>query len=479
MTPEAPGSSWAPIRHGSRIPHDLDAEREALAIAIKYPRKLIEDCARGLEVHHFYAPHHEAIWSPIKELGPDRMEGDYQPICERLRASGAMSRLMAHGEDQYLHTLTTEAVDPDGLAFLCRRLMKLATQRAAMISASVLPRWKAGSRVGQLWSEPPPVFVPLGIEPLDRALGGGLMEATVTLLCGGTGRGKTGLVAQIGRNWVAAGTPVLFIETELADRQIFARFLAQVMGRPWLEVLHMGPDSAPMLAELADRHLPMLEVKVWRQGERLADIVDRFAQSIGRAPRVIIDHLSDVVRARGIADARHATQLVSAEIKAIALDQKVTILAVHPVARHIVSEQNAGKRGSDFESAGKDAGELEYDAAAVLYLEFPRRRCKEPTDVLLHIAKSRGGPSDQVVPLHFYGALGLFEPALVEILSADQQRLLDALTAHGGSAGINKLATYLRMGQLKVERLRDQLEAAGSIKRTQRGVTLAIVKASP
>lgn len=477
--PDTAQRAWAQTSNGSRLPHDLDAERDALAMAVRFPRKIFETSPPALNDQHFYAPHHQALWRAVEALGAEREEAQLEPICERLRSNGDMHWLKAHGEDQYVLTLASEAESPDGFSFLCRRLTRIAAQRASMLSASVASRWKVADRVTALWSEPPPIHIPLGIEPLDRALGGGLMEASVTLLCGGTGRGKTGLVVQIARSWIEDGAPVLFIETELGDRQVFARFLAPILNRPWLDVFHMGTECAPELAELADRHLPTLEVRVWRPGEQLADIIDRFAQATGRSPRVIIDHLSDIARAQGCADARHATQRVSAEIKAIALNQKATILAVHPVARHITGEQSAGRRGRDFESSGKDAGELEYDAAAVLYLDCPRRKTKDPAEVFLHVAKSRGGPPDQVVPLIFSGALGIFEPASGQAVAMEPQKVMGAITALGGRAGINKLAPYLKMGQAKLERCIKQLEAAGHIKRTPLGITLAGAKASP
>lgn len=463
---------------GSRIPHDFDAEREVLGILIAHPRMITDQCASNLDVEHFYAPHHQAIWCAVKELGSERTAADIAVICERLRANGVMCRLKAYRDDQYLITLASDSDSPDGLAYLCRKLGKLAAKRTAVLAAAQTPYLGIAAEVFADWSEPPPALIPTGIQSLDQALGGGLMSESVTVLCAGTSRGKTGLVVQIATYWLAQGEPVLFIETELSRRQVSARFLGPILRLPWLDVFHQGQQEAARLAELAHQYLQRLNVHIWTPGDSLRDIVSQFAHSTGRAPRIILDQVGDLARSRSVESMRNAAAAVSADMKEIARLQKGLIVAVCPVSRTVTSDMFKGRSGTDFEGAAKDAGEVEYDAATVLYLEFVRGKRKEPAAAQLHIAKSRGGPPDQVIDLHFHGALGVFDYVPAQGSPGDEQAVIAALTAKGRPIGVNVLARELHMGQPKVERLLDNLDKAGRIERTPIGARLARAKDS-
>ena len=90
----------------------------------------------------------------------------------------------------------------------------------------------APAAIEALWKRAAPVTISTGIAPLDAALNGGLMADSLSVLIAATGRGKTGFVIQLARGWLAAGRAVLFIETELTNRQTLARFVAQELGEP-------------------------------------------------------------------------------------------------------------------------------------------------------------------------------------------------------------------------------------------------------
>lgn len=322
-------------------------------------------------------------------------------------------------------------------------------------------------------AKPPPELVGTGIAPLDAALNGGLGSCGVTYLAAGTGRGKTGLVIQIARAWLAAGRAVLFLETELTRRQVLARFLAQETGESW-SVLHTyTPEQSADLFALADQKFPRLFVHEWRRGEDLLALVAALPTGIKRA--VIVDQISDLARARATdrPDMRTATMQVSSELKQLALACGLPVLGVTPTSRGVTSTWNEGRKprkGRDFESAAKDAGELEYDAEILLYLDSEPAK-DGVASASLHIAKARHAASGQVIALRFHAALGLFVSSdAVSEESSEDARVL-ALVRERGPMGIGKLTKELHIGQPKVVASVDRLVAAGKVRKdSMRGV---------
>jgi len=340
----------------------------------------------------------------------------------------------------------------------------------------------AGEDVAEIWRQPPPEPIPSGIEPLDRALNGGFMPESLAVLCAGTGRGKTGLVVQIALSWLALGRTVLFIETEMSKRQIYARCLAQIMGQPWIEVFRMGQPSADTLANVARRDLQGLYLVRWDRSQEIGKILDNRPQSPSGPPLVILDQISDVARASENADMRIATARVTGNLKSLAEQHKTVVLAVSQTARFVTAQQRQARGGRDFEGAAKDAGEVETDAATVLYLESEPCPREGFCMAQLHIAKSRGGSCNEVIRLRFHGAVGQFEPDTMAELTADQRRVLDAIAALVGSTGyasVPKLKAELSMGQTLLSRLLGELVKTGHIHREARGIRLVNIAKQP
>lgn len=330
--------------------------------------------------------------------------------------------------------------------------------------------------IAELWEQPPPPSVLTGIAPLDRTLEGGLMSESMTVLVAGTGRGKTGLVIQIVLGWLSQGYAVLFIETEMSKRQVAARFLAQVKRHAWRDVYLMEPEKRAGLVELARKSLNGLCVWRWQQGQDLGDVIGGFIEVHGRRALVVLDQLSDLARAQKAADMRFATGTVTAEIKALAEKHKTVILAVSQTARTVTSDRDKTKRGRDFEGAAKDAGEVEADASTLLYLVADPCPRNGTAPARLHVAKSRGGPCNEVIGLRFHGALGCFEPDVTAALTDDEKRVLACIgeqTKQSEFVGVAKLKTAVGMGQDKLERLLLGLQSGGLVCRdSKRGIRL-------
>lgn len=323
-------------------------------------------------------------------------------------------------------------------------------------------------------AKPPPVLVRTGIVPLDGALNGGLGSSGVTYLAAGTGRGKTGLVIQVARTWLADGRAVLFLETELPLRQVLLRFVAQETGESWSSLNACEPAKAAELVAVAVQQFPRLYVHEWRRDDDLASLVAALPEPANRRG-VIVDQISDLARARATdrADMRTATMQVSSELKQLAMLRGVPVVAVTPTSRGVTSnwnERRDKRKGREFESAAKDAGELEYDAETLLYLDT------EPSQggvaaAALHIAKARHAESNKVIPLQFRAAVGLFLPVGCGVEKGDDAKVL-ALVRERGPLGISKITNELHIGQIKVVACVDRLVAAGKVRKDPvRGIT--------
>lgn len=329
----------------------------------------------------------------------------------------------------------------------------------------------APAAIEALWKEPPPVTISTGIAPLDAALNGGLMADSLSVLIAATGRGKTGFVIQLARGWLAAGRAVLFIETELTNRQTLARFVAQELGEPWHGVMQAGTAEADRFTALAVQRFPRLAVHEWQRSESASDVFVRFPSQMGK-PLVIVDQIGDLARARGSQDMRVATAAISGELKQLAKQQGTVVLAVSGTSRAVAAEPDRfrpARRGRQYEAAAKDAGEIEYDGAALLYLESDP---VGPTGVgaaRQHLAKARNGLADVVIPLRFCGAIGTFEAAAVTAADADTARALEHIV-QCGPIGLNKLGRALKIGQVKAESIVQRLSDDGLIHKTAKGL---------
>lgn len=253
-----------------------------------------------------------------------------------------------------------------------------------------------------------------GIDPLDEALLGGFHAESVYVLAAPTGRGKTGFAIQIARD-ISKWHPVVFLSAELTERQVLARFAAQQYGASWLEV-YQGDNGMYSHSALRDLNLYVVT-------DRSFTAVKEQLQEIHPIPFLVVDYLQAYARrfpsTEGNIDPRVAVGNASLEIANWAREQGTTALVVSSVSRDWHKAQG-NKTASDYIASAKEAGEIEYDAAGVLYLEM---EVSDPT-ARLHLAKHRFGPSGQTIGLRFDGAVGLFVPDKEASLTEDQRTAL-------------------------------------------------------
>jgi DNA repair protein RadA/Sms len=97
---------------------------------------------------------------------------------------------------------------------------------------------------------------PTGFAGFDRVLGGGLVPATVALLAGEPGIGKSTLLLQLVANLSAAGLPCLFASGEESRRQVASR--ARRLGIDGSSLVFTNGRELPDLLEAARASAPFL-----------------------------------------------------------------------------------------------------------------------------------------------------------------------------------------------------------------------------
>lgn len=192
--------------------------------------------------------------------------------------------------------------------------------------------------------------LPTGVEELDRVLGGGLTPASVTLVAGEPGIGKSTLLLDAAARLASANHTVLYLSGEEAVEQIHERALRinALADQLYLASVRSVPEVAAHIAQL-------------KPGIVIVDSVQT------------IDHPESTGTAGGVAQVREVT----AELTRAAKEYGFTLLLVGHVTK-------------DGAIAGPRT--LEHVVDVVLQIEGDRHTRLR----LLRALKNRYGPADEV-----------------------------------------------------------------------------------
>jgi replicative DNA helicase len=349
----------------------------------------------------------------------------------RLIAAGADLASRAHGGD-----------DPGAIIDETRaQLARIGSGRADVEIATA-------SEIAAAETEPLPPTISTGIGPLDAQLGGGLYGESIYVFPGATGRGKSGLVLQIGGH-VSKTVPVLVISTELRARQIVARIAAQILGRAWLDLWkNLHHEQEAVREALADRRLVVVDGAI-RRDIAPRQIADRVAQRTGQRPLMIVDYLQDLTRRRGSAldDRRLAVAATSDEIRQWALDTGGTALIVSSAARTWGDSTGGDRQLRDYAHSAKESGDVDADAAAIVAVDVEPCPPGGVTTATLRVAKSRYFTPGEV-RLEYVGAMGLFRVPTGPVLTPLEREVVAAIKK--GADSRNTIAKATGGGRAKV-----------------------------
>jgi replicative DNA helicase len=216
--------------------------------------------------------------------------------------------------------------------------------------ADVLAATDAAARSGAAAAYAP---IETGFSPLDTYLGGGLRPGELTLLGGPQGLGKTTFALQLARNAAVAGLPVLYFCYEHDATTVLMRLVALEAGlREAGEMLTLrkvreafdssaiaerglagrlggkaGERAVAAVASYADRLQIHRSSGKTTSVDAIRDVVQSYADGAGH-PLVVIDYLQKVAVPDGAEREDERVTHVVEELKDLALDADVPIVAI-------------------------------------------------------------------------------------------------------------------------------------------------------
>ena len=421
-----------------------------------------------LTVDHFFLPVHREILEAMRAVRARGVAVDVLTLGEEMRTRDQIQRM----EGGLTYLLSLQSAAPLGnLTHHVGILSDLAARRRlALAGADLAARAHRGDDPGEIIEEtrsqlgriasgradveiatvseiaaaetkPLPPTISCGIGPLDAQLGGGLYGESIYVLPGPTGRGKSALAIQIASH-VSTSTPVVVISTELRARQLVARVVAPILGRPWLELwrrLHLERDA--ITKALAGRRLVVVDGAV-RRDVAPRQIADRVAQRMGERPLLVVDYLQDLTRRSGSAldDRRLAVAAMSDEIRQWALDTGGTAVIVSSAARTWGDSNGGDRQIRDYAHSAKESGDVDADAAAIIAVDIEPCPAGGVTSATLRVAKSRYHTPGEV-RLEYLGALGLFRVPAGPVLTPLEREVIAAIRKGANSRNAIAKAT--------------------------------------
>ena len=261
------------------------------------------------------------------------------------------------------------------------------------------------------------------------------------MLPGPTGRGKSALAIQIASH-VSTSTPVVVISTELRARQLVARVVAPILGRPWLEpggacTWNVTRSQRP-LPGVAWSSSTARSVETWPQGR--SPIASPSEWGSARCSSSTICKTSPAGADRRSTIRRLAVAAMSDEIRQWALDTGGTAVIVSSAARTWGDSNGGDRQIRDYAHSAKESGDVDADAAAIIAVDIEPCPAGGVTSATLRVAKSRYHTPGEV-RLEYLGALGLFRVPAGPVLTPLEREVIAAIRKGANSRNAIAKAT--------------------------------------
>lgn len=258
--------------------------------------------------------------------------------------------------------------------------------------------------------------VPTGLEPIDRILGGGMLNSGLYILAARPAMGKTALALQI-IDHVAKYGPVLFVSLEMDLEQIEARRIGRLTGIPGDKLL-MGKLNDKEYEKVAQASDKIRELPVSVNKKPAASVTDIgfMARKVKGLICIVVDYLGKITpETRKQGRYEYMTE-ISGDLKTLARRYKVPVLALAQLNRANTERSDKRPQLSDL----RDTGAIEQDADGVIFLhradyyqEKVDRDPWEPSELDIIVEKNRHGRTG-TCKAAFYMATGRIVPAKVD-----------------------------------------------------------------
>lgn len=203
--------------------------------------------------------------------------------------------------------------------------------------------------------------VPLGFSQLDEAIGG-LRKDTMTLIAARTGMGKTALALSVVYSAVCRGYKVAYISLEMSERMLILRLLSMLTGIAPLDIERgrMSKNQLQIVRDVMD-HLMTLPLDIIEKGLSSDMVTDHVGNNYPDTNLLVIDHIG--ILRDPIADRYTKMTLVSNNVRAVARDLDIPVLALAQLNRQADNRENHMPTPADL----RDSGALEEDSEIILF----------------------------------------------------------------------------------------------------------------
>lgn len=236
-----------------------------------------------------------------------------------------------------------------------------------------------------------------GFKDLDHYIHPGFLPGQVAIILAKTGVGKTTYATQLIWNMVKSNEPVMMLSLEQMKGEIANRLLR----------IARYDDSRIPVGDVSERlrnHF-LLNDDNRVPPEEVSFLIEEFEELVGHRPKaIIVDYLGYWARSFKGGSQYEQTTAAIMELKRVAKQEKVVVIAPHQVSRH-------GKRGERLTlDAARDSGAIEETGDFVFGLYAPSQKdgkdtnqmtFKDRADLRLELLKSRHGNVGKEVRQYF------------------------------------------------------------------------------
>ena len=433
---------------GARLPYSIEAEQAVLGSILIDPQCLSE-VAAIMNAEFFYLPQHKEIYSAITSMYELSQAIDLVSLIEKLKRNNVYDE--AGGKAYLSQLIQNTASSANVLTYIeivkDHYYSRAVMQAAQNIIKNVNEGTKSSSEIidsaeqniydirqgrevsglthiksvleaetyDRLTKMANPetrndyIGIPTGISALDKVIGG-LYKSDLIVLGARPGMGKTSFALNITRNVaVNAGKTVCFFSLEMSRDQLAQRMLSSEAGIE-SEKLRNGEISDDEWTRIAQAGDNLAKANIYFDETSSITVPEMKAKvrRLKKVDLVVVDYLGLMKSARNIENRVQEVSEITRNLKIMAKDLKVPVIACAQLSR---ATEAKGKSHKPALSDLRDSGSIEQDADIVMFLYREKYYDNEkaddedkadPNKSECIIAKNRHGGLD-TVELHFDG----------------------------------------------------------------------------
>ncbi|MBK9471835.1 MAG: AAA family ATPase [bacterium] len=417
--------------HRDPIPDVMYSIEESLVASILYCPEAIDDLLDNLYPTHFANRNLANIYDAMRALAGRGVAISPTSTATELRARG---HLKSQEDEQYVHELWGSSGSAANVTWCADQIRSAWRRRDAVAAASEFitalqadgadlasPMDRLQSRLDNATKASTPAGPrPMGIdivsavaeaklaaqsETSSRGVStgfprldwwtSGLQKTNLVILAAETGKGKTSLGMNIAVNVARQGDGVVVIfSMEMGRSELACRVAASETGVDLRKLIDGSLDERDLrYLEDAQRQLAAIG------GNILLDVSGRVTPTTIRAhlrriarrhkiALVVVDYLQLCGTAEKAESQYVRTSMISGDLKAVAVDFDVPVLALSQLSRE-AARRGGEPRLSDL----RDSGTIEQDANVVVFIHRASRDQDAADVATVIVAKNRNGPT--------------------------------------------------------------------------------------